>query len=170
MLAGVALTLAVTAVCRAEKGERKVIENGNSVSIEYILKLDDGTTVDSNVGQDPLTYTQGKGEILPALEEALLGQAIGDTSEVALTAEQGYGPRNPEAFQEVAKDSVPEEARTAGMMLMATTTEGQQIPVRVQEIKDETVVLDFNHPLAGQALNFEVKVVGIDEAPAETAE
>jgi FKBP-type peptidyl-prolyl cis-trans isomerase 2 len=169
-LTGLAMALVVTAVCRAEEEGRKVIENGNSVSIEYTLKLDDGTTVDSNVGQDPLTYTQGKGEILPALEEALLGQAVGDTSEIALTAEQGYGPRNPEAFQEVAKDSVPEDARTAGMMLMATTTEGQQIPVRIQEVRDETIVLDFNHPLAGQALNFEVKVVEVDEASVEASE
>ena len=139
-----------------------VIENGRSVSIEYTLKLDDGTTVDTNVGDDPLTYTQGKSEILPALEEALLGHGVGDTKEVNLTAEQGYGPVNPEALQEVELDMVPEDSRTVGTTLVATAPDGQQQPIRVHEVREETIILDFNHPLAGQALNFDVKVLAIE--------
>lgn len=139
-----------------------MIENGQSISIEYTLKLDDGTTVDTNVGEDPLTYTQGSSEILPALETALLEHAVGDTKEVKLTAEEGYGPINIEAYQEVELEMVPEDARTVGMMLVATDPEGQQQPIKVHEVREETIILDFNHPLAGEALNFEIKILGID--------
>ena len=138
-----------------------MIENGQSVSIEYTLKLDDGTAVDTNVGEEPLTYTQGGSEILPALEEALADQAVGDTKEVKLTAEQGYGPIDTEAYQEVELDMVPEDARAVGTMLVATDPEGQQQPIKVHEVREETLILDFNHPLAGEALNFEVKILDI---------
>ena len=138
-----------------------MIENGQSVAIEYTLKLDDGTIVDTNVGEDPLTYTQGGSEILPALEEALLGHAVGDSKEVRLTAEEGYGPINTDAYQEVELGMVPEDARTIGTMLIATDPEGQQQPIKVHELRGETIILDFNHPLAGQALNFDVKILDI---------
>ena len=147
-----------------------MIENGNTVSIEYTLKLDDGTIVDSNVGQGPLSYVQGGQDILPALDEALLGLAVDDTRVVSLTPEQGYGSSSPEAFQEVPLETVPEEARVAGAMLMAQTEDGQQRPLKVHEVKDETIILDFNHPLAGQTLNFDVKVLAIDKGRAEALE
>lgn len=139
-----------------------MIEKGSSVSIEYTLKLDDGTTVDTNVGEDPLTYIQGKSEILPALEEALSGDGVGDSRSVQLTAEEGYGSINLEAFQEVELEMVPEDARAAGTMLVATDPEGQQQPIRVHEVKEASIVLDFNHPLAGQTLNFDVKILAIE--------
>lgn len=138
-----------------------MIENGHSVSIEYTLKLDDGTTVDTNVGEDPLTYTQGSSEILPALEEALAGHAVGDAKEVKLTAEQGYGAISLEAYQEVELDMVPEDARTVGTMLVASAPDGQQQPIKVHEVKEASIVLDFNHPLAGEALNFDIKILAI---------
>lgn len=161
VLAILAIVFSVATVGRAQEEERVVIENGDSVSIEYTLKLDDGTTVDTNVGEDPLTYTQGSSEILPMLESALLGLAVGDSKEVKLTAEQGYGPVDPAGFQEVEISMVPEDARTVGTMLVASAPDGQQQPIKVHEVKEETVVLDFNHPLAGQALNFDVKVLSI---------
>jgi FKBP-type peptidyl-prolyl cis-trans isomerase 2 len=139
-----------------------MIEDGNSVSIEYTLKLDDGSTVDSNVDGDPLTYTQGSNQILPALEEALLGLEVGDSKQVDLTAEQGYGPIDPRGYQEVEPDRVPEDARTVGTMLMASTPDGQQQPIRVHEVKDDMIVLDFNHPLAGEALHFDVKILDVE--------
>lgn len=139
-----------------------MIEKGSSVSIEYTLKLNDGTTVDTNVGEDPLTYTQGNSEILPALELALTEDGVGDTRTVQLTAEEGYGAVNLEAFQEVELEMVPEDARTVGTMLVATDPEGQQQPIKVHEVREATIVLDFNHPLAGEALSFNVKILAIE--------
>lgn len=162
VLSSLALAVVAASASWAQTEETVVIESGSAVSIEYTLKLDDGTTVDSNVDKDPLTFTQGTGTILPALEEALLGAKVGDTKEVQLTAEQGYGAVNPDAFQEVPLEKLPEDARTAGTMLMAGAPDGKEHPVRVHEVKEETIILDFNHPLAGQALNFDIKILAIE--------
>lgn len=162
MLSSLAMLVIAASACWAAEEEVPVIAEGSSVSIEYTLKLDDGTTVDSNVGAEPMIYKQGGSEILPALEAALFGLAVGDTKEVKLTAEQGYGPVQQEGFQEVEIGMVPEDARSVGTMLMASAPDGQQQPIRVHEVREETIVLDFNHPLAGQALNFDVKILAIN--------
>ena len=161
-LSGLTMALLFTSGIRAQDDQTVAIEDGSSVGIEYTLTLEDGTAVDSNVGGNPLTFTQGTGEILPALEEALLGAKIGDTKKVQLTAENGYGAVNPAAFQEVPLDKLPEDARVAGTMLMAGGPDGQEHPVRVHEVNEETAVLDFNHPLAGKTLNFDIKILSIE--------
>jgi FKBP-type peptidyl-prolyl cis-trans isomerase 2 len=97
-----------------------VIEEGSAVSIEYTLTLDDGETADTNVGGEALVYSQGQQEILPALEEALIGLEVGDTKKVVLTAEEGYGLVDPDGFQDVEPDLVPEDAQTVGTMLVAS--------------------------------------------------
>ena len=139
-----------------------MIEEGSTVSIEYTLTLDDGDTADTNVGGEALVYNQGQQEILPALEEALIGLEVGDTKKVVLTAEEGYGLVDPDGFQDVEPDLVPEDARTEGIMLVASDPEGNQQPIRVHEVGEDKIVLDFNHPLAGQALNFDIKIIGIE--------
>ena len=139
-----------------------MIEDGSKVSIEYTLTLDDGSTADTNVGGEPLVYNQGQQEILPALEEALVGLAAGDTKKVMLTAEEGYGLVDSDGFQDVEADIVPEDARTVGTMLVASDPEGNQQPIRVHEVADDKIVLDFNHPLAGEALTFDIKILEIE--------
>ena len=129
-----------------EKGESPMIENGKTVTIEYTLKLNDGTTADTNVGGNPLVYEQGANQILPALEAELLGLQVEDTKRVTLSPEQGYGPVDPEAFREVETGSVPEDARQVGILLIAQDPMGNKRPVRVHEVKEGTIVLDLNHP------------------------
>jgi FKBP-type peptidyl-prolyl cis-trans isomerase SlpA len=146
----------------APKEKSTVIEEGSAVSIEYTLTLDDGETADTNVGGEALVYSQGQQEILPALEEALIGLEVGDTKKVVLTAEEGYGLVDPDGFQDVEPDLVPEDAQTVGTMLVASDPEGNQQPIRVHEVGEDKIVLDFNHPLAGQALNFDIKITGIE--------
>jgi FKBP-type peptidyl-prolyl cis-trans isomerase SlyD len=146
----------------AEKKEDAVIAAGSQVSIEYTLTLDGGEVADTNVGGTPLKYEQGAGQILPALENELLGLGVGATKEVDLTAEEGYGPVNAELYDTVEASQIPEDARTVGAMLVAQAPNGQQRPVRVHEVKGEEIVLDLNHPLAGKALHFDVKVIAID--------
>ena len=141
--------------------ERAMVEDGKQVGIEYTLTLDDGTQVDSNVGGQPLFYEQGSHQILPALEQALAGLRVGDTKKVALSAEQGYGPVHPEGFQEVDASLIPEDARVAGAMLVADDGAGNRRQVRVKEVKGDKVVVDLNHPLAGKALNFAVRIMEV---------
>ncbi|RMD78520.1 MAG: peptidylprolyl isomerase [Gammaproteobacteria bacterium] len=138
-----------------------VVAKGRHVSIEYTLSLDDGSVPFSNVGQKPLTYVQGQGQILPALEQALAGMKPGESKEVVLSPEQGFGPVDPKAFVTVPKDRIPKEARKVGTVLVARDPRGHSIPVRVKAIKGDQVVLDYNHPLAGQRLHFKVKVLSV---------
>ena len=142
--------------------ENIVIEQGRTVSIEYTLKLDDGTVADTNVGGEPLVYTQGNGQILPSLERELEGMAAEETRSVQISAADGYGEVNEELFQEVPPDKVPEEAHEVGKILYGQGPGGQQFPVRVHEIREEVIVLDLNHPLAGQALNFDIRIISVE--------
>lgn len=156
------LPLAVLAEEGAEAKEAPVIEAGRTVSIEYTLKLADGEVADTNVGGQPLTYQQGQGQLLPALEAELEGLGAGDTKEVELSAERGYGPVRDELFQAIPKEQIPEDARSVGAVLVAQAPGGQQTQVRVAEVKESEVVIDHNHPLAGQELHFDIKVLDVE--------
>lgn len=150
------------AVSARPEEEATMVQEGSQVAIEYTLTLEDGTRADSNVGEEPLVYQQGAQQILPALEEALAGMEIGESREVTLPPEKGYGERDPQATQEVESSALPEGAAKVGTRLVSQDTEGNRRLVKVQEVKDATVVLDLNHPLAGETLHFDVKVVGIE--------
>lgn len=139
-----------------------MVEAGKQVSIEYQLNLEDGTTVDTNVGSEPLVFEAGARQILPALETALSGMKVDESKNVTLSAEDGYGPVNPDAYTTVALEEIPDGARRAGAVLVAQDDSGNQRPVRVHEVREDTIVLDFNHPLAGQTLNFEVRILKIE--------
>jgi FKBP-type peptidyl-prolyl cis-trans isomerase 2 len=147
---------------RAEEEKPIVIKDGVSVSIEYTLKLDDGSVVDTNVGQQPLAYQQGESQILPALEGELAGLGVGDEKKVTLSPEQGYGPVDPEAYQEVPLEVIPEDAREVGTQLVSTDGAGNRRVVRVHEVREQEVVLNLNHPLAGETLHFDIRVIGVD--------
>ncbi|MDG2304227.1 MAG: FKBP-type peptidyl-prolyl cis-trans isomerase [Candidatus Binatia bacterium] len=136
-----------------------MIKDGSKVSIEYTLTLDDGSKVDSNAGGEPLSYTQGEGQIIPGLEKEMIGLAVGDTKAVRVVAQDGYGVSSPDAFKEIETSEVPEDARKAGAMLMA---QGHGAPVRVHEVRGDKIILDFNHPLADKDLNFDVKVLAVE--------
>jgi FKBP-type peptidyl-prolyl cis-trans isomerase SlyD len=157
----VAIGLLSAGALRAEEGAVEVAE-GKQVSIEYTLKLDDGTTLDTTEGRDPLVFEVGAGQILPALEEKLVGMRVDQSTKVKVPPENGYGPHNPDAFQTVALNTIPEDARHVDAMLMAQSPQGQQRMVRVHEVRAEEIVLDYNHPLAGKTLHFDVKILGID--------
>jgi FKBP-type peptidyl-prolyl cis-trans isomerase SlyD len=142
-------------------GSKMVVSNGTQVSLEYTLKLEDKTVLESNVGREAMTYTQGTHEIVPGLEKAMEGLAAGDTKRIEVKPADGYGDVDPKAFQEVKKSQIPEKAWKVGAELEAKSSDGQPMFPRVTEVKSETVVLDFNHPLAGKTLIFEIKVLDI---------
>ena len=146
----------------AATGGSTVVEDGKTIGIEYTLTLDDGSVADTSVGREDLTYTQGSGQILPALEQALEGKALGDEVNVKIGAADGYGTVNPELRRAVSPDQIPEEARSPGQMLVGQGPDGQPIQVRVHEVNDDNIVLDFNHPLAGEDLTFDVTIKSIE--------
>lgn len=143
-----------------------VIQEGSIVSIEYTLTDDAGAVVDSNVGKEPLTFIEGAGQIVRGLEKELMGLKTGDQKKVQVKPEDGYGMPDPKAFQEIPRDKIPPEGQKPGAMLMTKAPDGRAIPIRVHEVKDKTVVVDLNHPLAGKTLNFDVKIKDIKSAEA----
>lgn len=139
-----------------------MITEGKRVSIEYTLTMDDGSVADSNVGDEPLVYEQGQNEILPALERALLGMAVGDTTEVTLEPDDGYGLVDDALFESVPSHLVPENGRVVGTYLVAQAKTGERRQVRVAEVNGDEIVIDLNHPLAGQTLHFAVKILSVE--------
>jgi FKBP-type peptidyl-prolyl cis-trans isomerase SlyD len=138
-----------------------MIEHGKKVSLEYTVFLADGTQIDTNIGEDPLVFVLGEHQVFPALEQELLGLKIGDTKQIVLAPEDAYGPILPDAYREVDATSVPENYRYAGAVLGIQDPSGSVYPIRVHSVNEEKVVLDFNHPLAGQSLQFDVKVIHV---------
>lgn len=139
-----------------------MIQDGSKVTIEYTLKLGDGQVVDTSEGREPLVYQHGAGQILPALEDELAGLSEGSEKELTLTPEQGYGPVNDDLVQTVDVEQIPEPARHEGAQLVSRDAQGNERPLSVREVREDGIVLDLNHPLAGESLHFDVKVVAIE--------
>ena len=137
------------------------IKEGSRVGIEYTLTDDAGMVLDSNKGQEPFTYTHGQHQIVPGLESALAGKRAGDVAKVTVKPEEGYGTVDPQAQIEVGRERVPSDIEV-GSELTGRTADGQTRSVRVKEIKDTTVVLDMNHPLAGKTLLFDVRILSVE--------
>jgi FKBP-type peptidyl-prolyl cis-trans isomerase SlyD len=137
------------------------ISDGNTVSIEYTLTLDNGQVIDSNVGQQPLTFQQGQGQIISGLESELLGMEPGEEKTVTVSPEQGYGPVRNEAILTFKRDQLPEDAQEVGAQIQAQGPNGQTLQGKVASLTDEKATLDFNHPLAGENLHFEVKILKV---------
>lgn len=146
------------------------ISNNKVVSIHYKGTLSDGTVFDSSEGREPLQFVFGSGMIIPGLEEGIAGLKVGDKKTVEIGFEKAYGPVREDAKQEVPKAQLPQDVELkVGMQLAAQGPHGV-LPVTVSEIKEETVLMDFNHPLAGKDLIFEVEVVEVREATKEDLE
>jgi len=148
----------------AESSQSEVNEtvaSGRTVSLEYTLTLDDQSVLESNVGKEPMTYTQGAHEIVPGLEAAMEGMKKGERKHIVVSPADGYGHIDPEAIREVKKELIPPAAQQVGMQLQGTAADGSTAFPRVKEVKAQTVVLDFNHPLAGKTLHFDVTVLSI---------
>jgi FKBP-type peptidyl-prolyl cis-trans isomerase SlyD len=144
------------------------IEKNQIVSIEY--EVSDGEkVVDSNIGGMPLVFMFGKGQIIPGLENAIANMSIGEKAEVLVKAEDAYGEYDAEAKQEVPRDQFSGIDLEVGMTLYGQGEDGGTVQVVVKEIGEESVIIDFNHPLAGKDLSFVVAINNIREASAEEA-
>lgn len=153
---------AISVRAESAKGEKEMtVSSGTKVSIEYTLRLEDETVIDTNVGSEPLTYVHGSDQIIPGLEKGLEGMRIGESKQVTVKPEEAYGTVKPDAFMEVEKQKIPQNALRVGAHLEGRNASGQPVYAQVVEVKDQTVVLDFNHPLAGRTLFFEVKVLDV---------
>ena len=159
--------LAFSATCVMADGA--AIAKGKRVKMDYTLTVD-GQQVESTVGKQPLEYDQGAGMLITGLEKALEGMKVDESKKVVVPPEEAYGQPNPDLVKEFDKAKMPEGMKPEkGLILEMTDPQGNAYPCTITEIKDKTVMLDFNHPLAGKTLTFDVKVIAVADAPAPAA-
>ncbi len=146
------------------------VQEGFVVSINYTLHVD-GELIDSSQGNEPLEFLQGAGNIIPGLEDELYGMKIGENKKVTVAPEDGYGELDEEAFVEVPKDQFPSDIPLEeGVELQVQGEDGEPMMARIDEVGEDVVTLDFNHPLAGKELAFDVTIVALREATEEEME
>ena len=145
-----------------------IVGPGKVVRIHYVLRSESGEVLDSSDASEPLEYLHGAGNIVPGLEEGLLGAAAGQKLRVKVAPEKGYGVRPEDAVHAFPREAFPEGMQVEeGMSFQAEGEDGQSLPVWVLSVEAERVMVDFNHPLAGQTLDFEVTVAGMRDATSE---
>ena len=138
------------------------VKSGDKIKVHYHGKLNSGETFDSSAGREPLEFEVGSGQVIPGFDAGVTGMTVGEKKTIHIPFAEAYGPKNPEMIIEMPKDRFPPEMTLeAGMPLMMSDQTGQQFQVSVVEIKEDSVTLDANHPLAGQDLTFDLELVEI---------
>ena len=140
------------------------VKNGDVVKVHYTGKLVNGEQFDSSADREPLEFTVGAGQMIKGFDDAMPGMNLGEKKTINIAPEDGYGPRNEEAIIEFSKENVPAEmVIEPGMPLTLSDQAGNPVPVIVVEVKDDIIILDANHFLAGQELIFDIELVEIGE-------
>jgi FKBP-type peptidyl-prolyl cis-trans isomerase 2 len=140
------------------------VKDHNTVKVHYTGKLADGQVFDSSVGKEPLEFTLGKGQLIAGFEKGLIDMKINEKKTITLTKEEAYGDVNDKLKHEVKNSELPEDLKPElGMGLVSKTPDGQESNLIVIEIKEDSIVIDGNHPLAGKDLVFDLEVVAISE-------
>jgi FKBP-type peptidyl-prolyl cis-trans isomerase 2 len=142
-----------------------VVGPGKKVTLDYTLTAD-RAQVETSIGKTPLSYVVGSRNIIPGLETQLNGMRIKEEKVITVASKDAYGDVDPKAFREFPKTTLPKGMDPkVGLVLLATSPDGAKFPARISEVKGDKVVLNFNHPLAGKALTFKVKILKIEKAP-----
>ena len=140
------------------------VKENNTVKVNYTGKLSDGQVFDSSEGKEPLEFTLGKGQLIPGFEKGLIDMKVKEKKTITIAKDEAYGEINKDLIQEVKKTELPQEMTPeVGMGLVSKTPDGQEMNLLVIEVKEESIVIDGNHPLAGKDLIFDLEVVEILE-------
>ena len=138
------------------------VKTGDTVKVHYHGRLTDGTTFDTSSGKEPLQFEVGSGQVIKGFEDGVEGMTVGDKKTIQIPVDDAYGPKDENMLVEFPKSNFPEDLiPEAGMQLNMTNGGGQVIPVTIAEVGEETVILDANHPLAGEELIFDIELVEI---------
>jgi len=141
------------------------VKSGDTVKVHYSGRLSDGTTFDSSSGREPLEFKVGSGQVIKGFDDGVTGMSVGDKRTVQIPVNDAYGPKDESMIVEFPRANFPEDLKPeVGMQLNMTNNTGQVIPVVITEVAEETVLLDANHPLAGQDLIFDIELVDIASA------
>ncbi len=138
------------------------VQKGDTVKIHYHGRLSDGTVFDSSNGRAPLEFTVGSGSVIPGFDSGVQGMQIGDKKTIEIPFPEAYGPVDPSMVLEFPKSQLPEDLQPeVGMELAMNDESGQQLPVVIEEVKPESIILNANHPLAGKDLIFDLELMDI---------
>lgn len=138
------------------------VKHGDVVKVHYTGKLTNGEQFDSSIGKEPLEFTVGAGQMIQGFDAAMPGMNIGEKKTINIAPEHGYGEKNEDAIIEFPKENIPADMKLEpGMPLTLSNQQGQPVPVVVVEVKEDVIVLDANHFLAGQELVFDIELVEI---------
>ena len=138
------------------------VENGNTVSVHYNGTLSDGTEFDSSYTRgEPITFEVGSGQMLPGFDSAVSGMIIGETKDVSIASTDAYGDRNEENVQTIPISTFPEKFDFTKGAMVKGQSNGQEFMAKIVSTDTHTVTLDFNHPLAGEELNFKIELMDI---------
>ena len=159
------LAASASALAAEKPKEDRAVKDGLLISLDYTLKSPDGKVIETSKGGEPLRYIHGQKMMIPGLEKELTGMKVGGAKHVTVKPEDAYGKINPSAVREIPKEKIPPNALKVGAVLASSEPDGRVVPMTVKQIKDKTVVMDMNHPMAGKTLVFDVKVVDIQPPP-----
>ena len=138
---------------------------GTRVTLHFSLRLPEGDVIDSNFEREPATFTVGDGNLLQGFEQSIFGLQEGDRKSVVITPEHGFGQRNPNNIQEIARSQFGDDLQLSeGLMLSFADAQKTELPGVVKSFNDDTVIIDFNHPLAGRDIIFDVAILKIEPA------
>ena len=141
------------------------VKENNTVKVNYTGKLADGQVFDSSEGKEPIEFTLGQGQLIPGFEKGLIDMKLNEKKTITVTKEEAYGDVNKDLIQEVKKTELPQDMTPeVGMGLVSKSPDGQEMNLMVVEVKEESIVIDGNHPLAGKELVFDLEVIEIKEA------
>jgi FKBP-type peptidyl-prolyl cis-trans isomerase 2 len=139
-----------------------LVKENNTIKVNYTGKLSDGHVFDSSEGKEPLEFTLGKGQLIPGFEKGVINMKLNEKKTISIPKEEAYGDINKELILEVEKAQLPQEIKPeVGMGLVSKSQDGQEMNLVVVEVKNESIVVDGNHPLAGKDLIFDIEVVEI---------
>jgi FKBP-type peptidyl-prolyl cis-trans isomerase SlyD len=145
--------------------ETLLIADGLVVVLNYTLRSDEGEVIDASTADEPMAYLHGADNIVPGLEQALTGKAVGFSGKVTVDPEDGYGEREELPPQAVPRSAFPADAElAAGMQFMAEGPDGEHAPIWIARVERDQVFVDSQHPLAGKTLNFDVEVLAVRQA------
>lgn len=146
-----------------------IVGDNMVVSLDYVLRLNENREIDRSTDNEPLEYLHGFNNIIPGLEKELGGMAVGDEKDVTVQPKMGYGDRDPEKVVEFPRDSFPSSLtmEVGESVMMRDNDSGESLRAYVSDLRTDTVLLDFNHPLAGETLYFQVKVADLREPTDE---
>lgn len=140
------------------------VKRGDTIKLHYTAKFENGITFDTSIGQEPVEFEVGSGQVIEGVDNGVIGLETGEKKELTIVPEKAYGPHQNELIRRAPKEILGSQPVQKGEIIQLQTVDGEIIPAQIVDVDNESVTFDLNHPLAGKVLKFEIEVVNIKKA------